>query len=213
MIAFVSGRVSTVAPDSAVIEVGGVGLAVQCTPTTLAGLRVGESVTLATSLVVREDSLTLYGFADDDERTVFELLQTASGVGPRLAQAMLAVHTPDALRRAVATEDISALTLVPGVGKKGAQRIVLELKDRLGRPTGPGAGVAATHAAAGGAAPAFGWREQVHGALVGLGWSSRDADEAVAAVAPEADAAIATGAEPDVPALLKSALRELGGRR
>ena len=97
---------------------------------------MGEDAQLATSLVVREDSLTLYGFADEDERTVFELLQTASGVGPRLAQAMLAVHTPDDLRRAVATDDLVALTRVPGVGRKGAQRIVLELHDRLGSPLG-----------------------------------------------------------------------------
>jgi holliday junction DNA helicase RuvA len=140
MIAHVAGRVASLAPDGAVVEVGGVGLTVQCTPSTLAALRVGEPALLPTSLVVREDSLTLYGFADEDERAVFELLQTASGVGPRLAQAMLAVHGPDELRRAVATEDLATLTQVPGIGRKGAQRIVLELKDRLGaaRPD-PGA--------------------------------------------------------------------------
>jgi Holliday junction DNA helicase RuvA len=215
MIAFVSGPVAALAPDSAVLEVGGVGLAVQCTPTTLATLRVGERARLATSLVVREDSLTLYGFADDDERTVFELVQTASGVGPRLAQAMLAVLSPDALRRAVATEDLRALTLVPGIGRKGAQRIVLELKDRLG-PAGSvgGTGPAGSIPAQGGDGRAdAGWREQVHGALVGLGWSSREADESVAAVAPDADAMLAAGEHPDVPALLKSALRALGSSR
>ena len=94
---------------------------------------------MATSLVVREDSLTLFGFGTDDERNVFELLQTASGIGPRLALAMLAVHSPEALRRAVATEDLKALTMVPGIGTKGAQRIVLELKDRLGAPSDTGA--------------------------------------------------------------------------
>jgi Holliday junction DNA helicase RuvA len=215
MIAFVSGAVAALGPDAAVVEVGGVGLSVQCTPGTLAALRIGEPARLATSLVVREESLTLYGFADDDERTVFELLQTASGIGPRLAQAMLAVHSPDALRRAVATEDLGALCLVPGIGKKGAQRIVLELKDRLGLPEPrhtldiPGAvdGVA-THARA------FplqrGWREQIHGALVGLGWTSREADEALVAVAPEVDEAAARGETPDVAALLRSALRTLG---
>ncbi len=103
MIAFVSGTVAALTPDTAVVEVGGVGMAVRCTPDTLSTLRVGLPAKLATSLVVREDSLTLYGFADEDGRQVFELLQTASGVGPRLAQAMLAVHSPDALRRAVAT--------------------------------------------------------------------------------------------------------------
>lgn len=101
MIAFVSGPVAALAPTTAVIEVGGIGMAVQCSPHTLADLRIGQEARLATSLVVREDSLTLYGFADDDQRQVFELLQTASGVGPRLAQAMLAVHSPDALRLAV----------------------------------------------------------------------------------------------------------------
>src|SRR5258708_8049 len=99
-----------------------------------ARLKPGEPAQVATSLVVREDSLTLYGFSSDDERNVFELLQTASGVGPRLALAMLAVHAPDALRRAVWTEDLGALTMVPGIGKKGAQRIVLEMKDKLGAP-------------------------------------------------------------------------------
>lgn len=203
MIAFVAGRVAALAPDGAVVEVGGVGLSVQCTPGTLARLRVGEPTRLPTSLVVREESLTLYGFADDDERLVFELLQTASGVGPRLAQAMLAVHDPDALRRAVATEDLAALTQVPGIGRKGAARIVLELKDRLGAPT---AGAArAGRAEAGSAA----WREQLHAALLGLGWSTREADEAVAAAAPQAGEALAAGDQPDIAALLRSALRAL----
>ena len=111
MIAHLRGTVAGVAPDGAVIEIGGVGMRVQCTPGTLATLRPGESAQVATSLVVREDSLTLFGFASDDERNVFELLQTASGVGPRLALAMLAVHSPDALRRAVATGDLDTLTL------------------------------------------------------------------------------------------------------
>jgi Holliday junction DNA helicase RuvA len=203
VIAYVSGRVAALAPDAAVIEVGGVGMSVQCAPATLAQLRIGATVQLPTSLIVREESLTLYGFADDDEKVVFELLQTASGVGPRLAQAMLAVHSPDALRRAVATEDLTALMQVPGIGKKGAQRIVLELKDRLGAPTGGHA----AHLPAGGSAAA--WKEQLHGALLGLGWSSREADEAVSAVAPEAEGRLDSGDEPDVAALLRSALRTL----
>jgi Holliday junction DNA helicase RuvA len=201
MIAFVSGRVAAVAPDGAVLEVAGIGLSLQCTPGTLATLRVGEAVQLPTSLVVREDSLTLYGFLEEDERVVFELLQTASGVGPRLAQAMLAVHGPHALRRAVAGEDLTALMLVPGIGRKGAQRIVLELKDRLGAPTGV---AGAARAAA--TAP---WREQLHGALLGLGWSSREADDALAQVEPQAQEAAAAGVEPDVGVLLRSALRSL----
>ena len=120
MIAHLRGTVAGLAPDGVVIEVGGVGMRVQCAPGTLATFKLGESAQVATSLVVREDSLTLYGFTSDDERNVFELLQTASGVGPRLALAMLAVHTPDALRRAVSTEDLNTLTMVPGIGKKGA---------------------------------------------------------------------------------------------
>ena len=133
MIAHLNGTVAGVGLDGAVIEVGGVGLRVQCTPDTLARLKPGEQALVATSLVVREDSLTLFGFANDDERNVFELLQTASGVGPRLALAMVAVHSPDALRRAVAAEDVKALTMVPGIGNKVAQRIILECLDK-GKP-------------------------------------------------------------------------------
>ena len=203
MIAFVRGTVAALAPDGAVVEVGGVGLSVQCAPATLARLRVGEGAVLPTSLVVREDSLTLYGFADEDERVAFEILQTASGVGPRLAQAMLAVHTPETLRRALAEEDLAVLVQVPGIGRKGAQRIVLELKDRLGAPTGPSAAPSRA------ASSSEGWRVQLHGALLGLGWSVREADEALAAVAPEAEQARAAGAEPDVAILLRSALRTL----
>jgi Holliday junction DNA helicase RuvA len=201
MIAFVSGPVAALAPDSAVVEVGGIGIAVQCTPGTLAGLRKGQRAELATSLVVREDSLTLYGFADDDERQVFELLQTASGVGPRLAQAMLAVHSPDALRRAVSTGDEKALTAVPGIGKKGAQKLLLELKDRLGEPIGaPSTGAPATQ----------GWRDQLHAALIGLGYATREADEAVSAVAPLAET---PGGTPQVGPLLKAALQTLNRAR
>ncbi|MEU4932109.1 Holliday junction branch migration protein RuvA [Streptomyces yokosukanensis] len=202
MIAFVSGTVAALAPDAAVVEVGGVGMAVQCTPNTLSVLRVGRPAKLHTSLVVREDSLTLYGFCDDDERQVFELLQTASGVGPRLAQAMLAVHHPDALRRAVATSDEKALTAVPGIGKKGAQKLLLELKDRLGEPVGTAPAI--------GAPVTQGWRDQLHAALIGLGYATREADEAVAAVAPQAEAA---GVPPQVGQLLKAALQTLNRAR
>jgi Holliday junction DNA helicase RuvA len=201
VIASVRGRLAAVAGTTAVVEVGGVGLALQCTPATMATLRPGEQVALATSLVVREDSLTLFGFVDDDERDVFELVQSVSGVGPRLAQAMLAVHAPDDLRRAVATEDLVALTKVPGIGRKGAQRIVLELKDRIGPPRGSSPVV--LPGPRGGAEL---WREQLHSALLGLGWSPRDAEDAIEAVAPEA--AASEGA-PDVAALLRAALRAL----
>lgn len=205
MIASLAGQVVAIAPDGAVIEVGGIGLFLSCTPNLLAGLRVGSGARLAASLVVREDALTLYGFADDDERLVFELLQTATGVGPRLAQAVLAVHRPDAVRRAVATEDFAALTLVPGVGRKGAQRLVLELRDRLG----PEIGTAPPAVPFGRAAT---WREQVRSGLVGLGWSAREAEEALVTVAPEAEAALAAGETPAVASLLRSALRLMGAR-
>ncbi|AYG84024.1 Holliday junction ATP-dependent DNA helicase RuvA [Streptomyces hundungensis] len=201
MIAFVSGPVAALAPDTAVVEVGGIGMALQCTPNTLAELRIGQHAKLATSLVVREDSLTLYGFADDDEKQVFELLQTANGVGPRLAQAVLSVHTPDALRRAFASGDEKALTAVPGIGKKGAQKLLIELKDRLGAPVG--------NAPSAGAPAASGWRDQLHAALVGLGYAPREADEAVSAVAPQAEAS----EKPNVGALLKAALQTLNRAR
>jgi Holliday junction DNA helicase RuvA len=192
--------VAGVSPDGAVIDVGGVGLRVQCTPDTLASLKPGEAAQVATSLVVREDSLTLFGFGSEDERNVFELLQTASGIGPRLALAMLAVHSPDALRRAVAAEDLNALTMVPGIGKKGAQRIVLELKDRLGAP-GEVVGIGAAPVRKAGSS----WRDQVQSGLTNLGWSPRDAEAAIAAV----EAETGDGQPPDVAAALRAALRKL----
>ena len=205
MIASVRGTVADVSPDAAVIDVGGIGLSIQCTPPTLATLRRGEAATVHTSLVVREDSLTLYGFVDADERSVFDVVQTVSGVGPRLAQAIVASMRPDRLRQVVATEDVAALTQVPGIGKKGAQRLVLELKDKLGGATtsSGSAGVADPVVAAD-----TSWRPQVHAALVGLGWSAREADAAVVVVAEEYGA----GAEEiDVGVLLKTALQAMGG--
>lgn len=200
MIASVEGTVAALSADGVVLRVGGVGLAVHTTAGTRARLRVGEQALLATSLVVREDSLTLYGFADDDERTLFELLQTSSGVGPRVAQAVLTVHTPEAVRRALVTEDLTALCLVPGIGRKGAQRMVLELKDKAllsGAYAAPAAGAAT------------GWRDTLTQALVGLGWSSPQADEVVVGLAAAHPAA---GAE-DVPQLLREALAQLGRSR
>ena len=203
MIAHLRGTVAGLAPDGAVIEVGGVGMRVQCTPGTLAGLKPGETAQVATSLVVREDSLTLFGFATDDERNVFELLQTASGVGPRLALAMLAVHSPDALRRAISAEDLRALTMVPGIGQKGAQRIVLELRDRLGPPGD--AALPGTRAVARVAS----WRDQVQSGLVNLGWPARDADLAIAALEDEGVIGGSDGDAVDVATVLRAALRKL----
>jgi Holliday junction DNA helicase RuvA len=201
VIASVRGRVLDLRLDAVVLEVGGVGLLAHATPATLGSLRIGSEASLATALVVREDALTLYGFADGDERDVFETVQTVSGVGPRLALAMLAVHTPDALRRAVATEDLTALQRVPGIGRKGAQRIVLELGDRLGP---------ALSLTEGRAPAAPDQRDAVVEALVGLGWNTRAAEDAVRAVVPEDAGAVETD---DVAAVLRGALRVLGGGR
>ena len=204
MIASVRGPVTALFVDAAVVEVGGVGMLVHCTPAALAGLRVGDEATLATALVVREDSLTLYGFLEVGERVLFELLQTASGVGPKLAQAMLAVHGADTLRRAVATEDLATLCAVPGIGRKGAARIVLELKDRIGAATD-----VVPIAAAGVPAGADGWQSSVRAGLLGLGWSAREADRAVESVEPLAAEALSDGNGLPVADLLRAALRSL----
>ncbi|HCQ19561.1 MAG TPA: Holliday junction branch migration protein RuvA [Dermacoccus sp.] len=200
MIASLTGEVLTARLDSVVVEVGGVGLLVHTTPATAAAARPGESMRLATSLVVREDSLTLFGFADDDERALFEQVQTVSGVGPRLALAMLAVHPPQQLATAIAGGDVRALTKVPGIGKKGAERIVLELRDKVVSVSGDG-GQAAPQAVV----PATAGDDQVAEALIGLGWSAKQAEDAVAKVAarPEAEGA-------NTPTVLRLALRELG---
>jgi holliday junction DNA helicase RuvA len=211
VIASVSGKVAAVSPDGAVVEVGGIGLAVQCTPGTIARLQVGEPARLSTSLVVREDSLTLYGFADDDERQLFELLQTANGVGPRLAQAVLAIHPPREVRRAVSMGDLKALMQVPGIGKKGAERLVLELRDRLGVSTsdtsldGP-----ALPAGLSPLTPVARWRDQLTSALVGLGWSTREADTALTALEPVAAEQLESTGNIEVAILLRQALQMLG---
>ena len=197
MISSVRGVVLSAGLDSVVIDVGGVGLLLHTTAATAASLRQGIEAVLSTTLVVREESLTLYGFADEDERAVFNLVQTVSGVGPRLALSMLAIHTPDGLRRAVSGGDLAALTKVPGIGKKGAERIVLELRDKIGMPSGPVSSATARTAATE-------WAGQVRDALVGLGWSLRQAEDTVEAIRPEA------GDGSDVSALLRAALRELG---
>ena len=199
MIASIRGTVAALGPDGAVLEVGGVGLAVSCSPGTLARLRVGESARLATSLVVREDSLTLYGFADDDERALFELLQTANGVGPKLAQTMLAVYPPRELRRAIATSDLTALVKVPGIGRKGAERIVVELRDRIGSIDGGEPAIDL-----GGLTAVAPWRDQVVHALAGLGFSGKEAADAVEVVAVE------VGDTPDVAIVLRRSIQLLG---
>jgi Holliday junction DNA helicase RuvA len=203
VIAGVRGEVLEIGLDHAVVEVGGVGLAVHATPATLARLRRGEQARLATSLQVREDSLTLFGFADADERDLFTLLQTVSGVGPRLALATLAVLDPDALRRALADGDAAVLTRVPGIGRKGAERMVLELRDKVVAPA-PAAPTAPTAPTAG--AP----RDQVVEALVGLGFPVKLAEQAVDAILAESGTGNGTR---DASAVLRAALTRLGRSR
>lgn len=205
MIASIRGTVTALGLDHVVLDTGGVGVYLPCPPRVLADLRVGDTASLATVLVVREDSLTLYGFTAADERELFEVLLGVSGIGPRLAMAMLAVLTPDEVRTAVATDDLATLTRVPGIGRKGAQRLVLELKDRLGPA------VSTPPASVGGTAPAASapWAEQVSAALVSLGWGAREAAAALEAVAPHASEMIETQGSPDVAALLRTALRSL----
>ncbi|NUS71771.1 MAG: Holliday junction branch migration protein RuvA [Corynebacteriales bacterium] len=196
MISHIRGELVSVGLSHVVIEVGGVGLSIQCGPNTIAGLHLGAKTHLSTSLVVREDSLTLYGFASEDERTLFELLQTASGVGPRLAQAILAVHSPNMVRAAIANGDTKALTQVSGIGKKGAERLILELKDRIGPISdteSPQSGPSNTHT-----------RDQVVGGIVALGWSTHQAEKATDRAMEELDENVT------VPAALKYAIGLLG---
>lgn len=199
MISFVRGPVAHLTLAQAVIDVNGVGMLVHATPKTLGGLRLGEEATLTTSMIVREDSMTLFGFADAQEREVFDILLGVSGIGPRLALAVLAVLEPESIRVAVAGGDGKAFTKVPGVGPKVAGRIVLELKGKL-IPTG--SAVAPARATA-----SLAWKDQVVAAMTSLGWNERDALKSI-------DAAIA--AEPElaetenVPAILRATLRWLG---
>lgn len=210
MIASLHGTVLTLSLTDAVVECAGVGYRVLATPATLASLRVGEETRLHTELIVREDSQTLYGFSEADERDAFRVLLTAKGVGAKLALAMLAVHTPDALRRAIAAEDVAALKRVPGLGPKGAQRVIIDVGDKLGSPHGesPSASGAADEAAAGGEGgePNL----DVVAALVQLGWNEASAREAVTAVEP---GLASSGKAPAVPEILRAALRWLGGGR
>lgn len=201
MIASVRGPVRHVGLDHLVVEVGGVGLLVHTTPATAAEGRTGQEVTLETTLVVREESLTLYGFGSQDAKALFEQVQTVSGVGPRLALAMLSVHTPDAVRAAIAQGDLLALTKVPGIGRKSAERLVLELKDKILAVGVDPASLSVTPAGTGADDAVLG---QVREALEGLGWSTRQAEAALTAVTSGADAPT------DVAAVLRAALRELG---
>ncbi len=199
MISFVRGPVAALSLAQAVIDVNGVGMLVHATPKTLGGLRLGEEATLTTAMIVREDSMTLYGFADEGEREVFETLLSVSGIGPRLALAILSVLEPEAIRLGVANAEPKVFTKVPGVGPKVAGRIVLELKGKL-KPTGGALAPAQV-------APAMEWKDQVVAAMTSLGWNERDALKAIdSAIA--AEPGLAEGA--NVPAVLRATLRWLG---
>jgi Holliday junction DNA helicase RuvA len=200
MIASVRGTVSHVALDRVVVEVGGVGLLVHTTPATASSCRRGTETSLATTLVVREDSLTLFGFSAPAERDMFQTVQTVSGVGPRLALAMLSVMGPDQLAAALSTGDSKALTTIPGIGAKSAERLVLELRDKVGPVRSDGAGASGDASGSDAREP---WRAPVTEALVGLGWSGKQAADAVERVATTAPA------EADIAAYLRLALREL----
>ncbi|MGM0930659.1 MAG: Holliday junction branch migration protein RuvA [Actinomycetota bacterium] len=195
MISSLRGVVAHVGLNSAVIDVNGFGMLVQATPQTLGTLFIGREAQLATTMIVREDSMTLYGFEDAAQREVFETLISVSGVGPRLGLAALSVHSPEALRIAAADGDNKAFSKVPGIGPKLAGRIVLELAGKL-VPTGE---VAPQQAA--------GWKGQVQQALCGLGWSDKDAAAAVDTTADENPEAAAAGQVGD---LLRLTLRRLG---
>lgn len=206
MIAQLTGTVLTAGATECVLDVGGVGFLVFIPPSTAAALRPGEATTLHTSLVVREDALTLYGFHGPDEREAFVLAQSASGVGPKVALAIVSVLTPAELRRAVQAEDVRRLTSVPGIGPKGAQRIIIELKDKvaaLGHDEGD-----QPEAAQPAAGPDEQWRQQVSEGLQSLGWSARDADAACDNVAHLVEQ------DPDMPIgkLLRAALNSLARR-
>lgn len=225
MIATLTGTVSHIGLDSLVLEVHGVGYLVRTTPEALAHARHGMALTLHTELVVREDSLTLFGFPSARDADAFRVVQSVSGIGPRIALAVLAVLSPDDLARAVAAQDVKAITRTPGVGPKVASRMILELGGKLAAPQGPAPAETAGTAAAppgesGPASPADGVDAQVLEALVGLGWPEKAAGEAVAAArsalqgedgADAASAEAAADLEPGI--LLRTALRGLGGSR
>ncbi|EID51980.1 Holliday junction branch migration protein RuvA [Rothia sp. HSID18069] len=172
MIASLTGRVSHVGLDSVILDVNGFGMLVHATARTLASLHLGETATVLTSMIVREESMTLYGFAEPAEREVFDMMLSVSGIGPRIALAVLSVHTASEVERAVATGDDKAFTKVPGIGPKGARRIVLELAGKLILSESQGEEAAAPQSG-------LVWKPQVLDALTSLGWTEKDANAAI----------------------------------
>ena len=192
MISSVNGIVLEIRPDALVVALGGVGLLVMASPDVISTAKLGEPIALHTSLVVREESLTLFGFSSSDSRELFELIQGVSGFGPRLAFTILSCLSADQLRIAIATGDVARLTKTPGVGAKGASRLILELKDRIGHTTSAQSALAD-------------WEHQVEQALVGLGWSAKDSANVITTLRTEYSAGEST-----VPEMLKQALQLLG---
>lgn len=196
MIALLTGTVKSLHADRVVIDVGGVGYVVTITPATLHHLAMGSVASLHTSMVVREDSMTLYGFADESAKNLFDVVQTVSGIGPKVALSIVSALSYEDLARAIAQEDISLISKVPGIGKKGAQRLVLELKGKLiGESSIP-------------ISTSGSWRESVMSALVSLGFSQREADAAINDFARAHPEQVSTK---DVGEILKSVLAQ--GRR
>ena len=198
MIASISGVVKAATLNSAVIEVGGVGLSVFLPARFAAGLTVGTHTEVFTTLVVREDSLTLFGFDRASSRDFFELLQTVSGIGPKVAQSALSIYEPEEIAAAISSENSAALERIPGLGKKGAQRAVLELKEKVSDLafTSRSAKSSKTH-----------WRTQLHSALIGLGFTARDSEATIDSVASELGSKVD---ETDISQLLKMALQNRG---
>ena len=197
MISSLRGPVLEIRLDSLVVAIGGVGMTVMCSPDTISQTRIDQEITLFTSLIVREDSLTLFGFTNSENREMFEVVQGVSGFGPKLAFTILSSLPAEELRNAIGNEDVARLKQTPGVGAKGAQRLVLELKDRIGTPTS-GAKRSPSKESR--------WQIQVEQGLLGLGWSPRDAQRAITAVIDEG----VTDSQA-TPELLRRALQILAG--
>ena len=196
MISLLNGSVRSISSDRLVIEVGGFGISVLVNQQTAAQVTLGSQVQLFTSLVVREDSLTLFGFINDESRSLFELVQTVSGIGPKVALSILGALTPEDLGRAIAQEDVAAIEKVPGIGRKGAQRLILELKGKLGD---------LSHSQTyNGHQPA--WREQLSSALVSLGFSPKESDAAISNVVGTLQSDGVDASSMDLSELLKLAL-------
>ncbi|BBZ23404.1 Holliday junction branch migration protein RuvA [Mycolicibacter hiberniae] len=193
MIASVRGEVIDIALDHAVIEAAGVGYKLMATPATLSMLRRGGESRLITAMIVREDSMTLYGFPDAEARDLFLTLIGVSGIGPKIALATLAVYDAAALRRALADGDVAALTRVPGIGKRGAERLVLELRDKIGPVAASGSAVVSGHAV----------RAPVIEALIGLGFAAKQAEETT-------DKVLADNPDASTSEVLRTALSRLG---